>query len=194
MKKLHLLSLGILATMSMHASIRDLYNMVVDATEGQNLAQTPRAKKYGGAGKRLADNIRNQADTLITQLEATERATTEKVKKEAAAVAARLNQQTATAAALQKQVKEQSGISKENIEKLSSQIKMLQEQLEKAQQDNNAAIQEVNRLRKLVGDRDGQIAQLTELARAYQQLVVNVAQEINGLEKSAKEAEEAIRR
>ena len=104
MKKLCLVLL--LTTITVHASVRDLYNLLVDATEGQNLAKTPRTQRHPGTGKKLADSIRNQADTLITQLETTERTA------------------------------KSSGASKEEVEKLNEQIKTLQEQLAKMQQEN----------------------------------------------------------
>lgn len=128
------------------ASLKDMRDLVIDATEGQNLARSARivARGYSGSGKILADAIRTRAFGILGEME-----------KEEATCAAKLEAAERRAATARPAAPSKDMVPKTDLDKLKRSFELLKTEnagLKAAAEEKDAELArlsaELDRLRK----------------------------------------------
>jgi len=164
---------ALFSTPKIGATLRDLYDIVLDTTDGQILRRTERIEKkfkqlgarYSGAGGGLAQNIQKYATEVFQRLQKEEQARAEELKRAQEEI--KLANQRAEE--LQNQLEKRSGeIQKEESEKTTKEREIFVKE-----KDDLTAIN------KLLQER------VTELEEGYQKYLQELIQQINNMEPSA---------
>ena len=161
---------ALFSTPKIGATLRDLYDIVLDTTDGQILRRTERIEKkfkqlgarYSGAGGGLAQNIQKYATEVFQRLQKEEQARAEELKRaqEEVKIAQQRTQE------LQKELE-------------SRAVEVQKEESKKTEQAHQVLVKEkddLTAINKLLQDR------VTELEDGYQKYLKELAEQINAIE------------
>lgn len=147
-----------------NASLQDLYETVLDATEQQNLAPSKRIidREYKTTGKLLAQNIQKRAAGILQQLEVEQKAQVEQLAK----------------------AQEELKVANQRAEELQVQLAKRSAEIQKEESGKTEQAHQV-----LVKEKDDLTAinkllqqRVTELEEGYQKYLQELIQQINNME------------